>query len=129
MRVYVWPPQISMRTQGRVTLAAISATRERASLGSRYSSMNFMRGGSSTGMVAGIRGSGAVSAGESGGGIAERIGDLRILSPVSGFPRRFRPRFPIRDKLRVRVTSHAACQRSRFIYLQTTRQEFDARHD
>ena len=48
--------------------------------------------GSSTGMVAGIRGSGAVSAGESGGGIAERIGDLRILSPVSpavsvpGFP-------------------------------------------
>src|ERR1019366_3278869 len=44
MSVWVCPPQISMRTQGRVTVAAISATRERASLGSRYSSMNFMRG-------------------------------------------------------------------------------------
>src|ERR1017187_4476857 len=44
MSVWVWPPQISMRTQGRVTVAAISATRARATLGSRYSSMNFMRG-------------------------------------------------------------------------------------
>src|ERR1019366_3258161 len=44
MSVCVCPPQISMRTQGRVTVAAISATKERASLGSRYSSMNFMRG-------------------------------------------------------------------------------------
>src|ERR1017187_1328701 len=44
MSVWVCPPQISMSTQGRVTVAAISVTRERASLGSRYSSMNFMRG-------------------------------------------------------------------------------------
>jgi len=54
------PPQISIRTQGRVTVAAISATRLRATLGSRYSSMNFMAWGASTGMLAGLWGSPAV---------------------------------------------------------------------
>src|SRR5579884_1295813 len=42
MRVCVWPPQISIRTQGRVTRRAMSATSARAMAGSRYSSTYFI---------------------------------------------------------------------------------------
>ena len=42
MMVWVWPPQISISTQGRVQQAAISAARARAMRPSRYSSRYFM---------------------------------------------------------------------------------------
>src|SRR5512144_958267 len=42
MSVWVWPPQISISTQGRVTLRAIRSNRARAMRGSRNSSRYFI---------------------------------------------------------------------------------------
>src|SRR5208282_5974558 len=42
MMVWVWPPQISINTQGRVVVWTISAAKARAMRWSRYSSRYFM---------------------------------------------------------------------------------------